>query len=128
VGSTDDQSDRVFRLGGLSYIRIPAPDPERSARFYQAVFAWKVDIDREHPSFEDGTGHVIGHLMPGLSVVGEAGVVPYIYVDSVDDAIRKVIAAGGEVVAEPYPEGDLWVATFHDPARNVVGLWHRGPR
>jgi len=28
----------VFRAGGISYLRIPAPDPQRSARFYEAVF------------------------------------------------------------------------------------------
>ena len=35
---------------------------------------------------------------------------------------------GGEVVRPPYPEGDLWVATFSDPAGNVLGVWQHGPR
>jgi hypothetical protein len=33
-----------------------------------------VDADRDDPSFEDGTGHVIGHFMADLPVAGEAGV------------------------------------------------------
>jgi len=37
-------------------------------------------------------------------------------------------AAGGEVVRAPYQEGNLWVATFRDPAGNVVGLWQEGER
>jgi len=61
-------------------------------------------------------------------VVGEAGVVPYVYVARIDDTITKIIAHGGDVVTPPYPEGDLWVATFHDPAGNVVGIWQQGPR
>ena len=35
---------------------------------------------------------------------------------------------GGEMVDAPYPEGDLWVATFHDPPGNVLGVWQQGPR
>jgi predicted enzyme related to lactoylglutathione lyase len=60
---------------------------------------------------------------------GDGGVVLYIYVGSVDDTLGKVAAAGGgDVVKAPYPEGDLWVATFHDPAGNEIGVWQQGPR
>jgi predicted enzyme related to lactoylglutathione lyase len=118
----------VFRPGGLSYLRIPAPDPRRSAVFYQAVFGWQVRAAREGAAFEDGTGHVIGHLTPDVPVAGAAGVRPYIYVDSIDGTLQKLAAQGAELVREPYPEGDLWVATFQDPAGNVVGVWQQGPR
>jgi predicted enzyme related to lactoylglutathione lyase len=40
----------------------------------------------------------------------------------------EVEAQGGEIVKAPYPEGNLWVATFHDPAGNVLGLWQEGAR
>lgn len=53
---------------------------------------------------------------------------PYIYVDRVDDALAKVAANGGAVAQTPYPEGDLWVATFLDPASNVIGVWQQGHR
>ena len=66
--------------------------------------------------------------MADLAVAGEAGIRPYIYVERVDDALDKVATHGGEVVTAPYPEGDLWVATFRDPAGNVLGVWQRGPR
>src|SRR5881396_3259281 len=101
----------VFRVGGISYLRIPAEDPRRTAAFYEAVFGWPVDRDREDPSFEDGTGHVIGHFMADLPVAGEAGFQPYVFVERVDDTLEQVVAHGGEVVRPPYPEGDLWVAT-----------------
>ncbi len=116
---------RVFRPGGVSYLHIPATDPRRSAGFYAAVFGWTVNIDRDEPSFEDGTGHVIGHFIADLSVAGAAGVRPYIFVDSVDETLERVTARGGEVVTAPYPEGDLRVATFHDPAGNEIGVWQR---
>jgi predicted enzyme related to lactoylglutathione lyase len=116
----------VTRRGGISYLRVPAKDPRESASFYADVFGWSVNADREDPSFEDGTGHVIGHFIADLPVAGAAGVLPYVFVESVDETLEKVVAQGGEVVTPPYPEGDLRVATFRDPAGNVVGVWQQG--
>jgi hypothetical protein len=121
-------SDGVFRPGGISYLLIPSDDPQRSAAFYETVFGWRLSGDPARPSFEDGSGHVIGHFVAGAAVAGEAGVRPYVFVESVDETLAKVVAQGGEVVEAPYPEGDLWVATFRDPAGNVVGAWQQGPR
>jgi predicted enzyme related to lactoylglutathione lyase len=123
-----DNEPQVFRVGGISYLRIPSPNPRLAAAFYQAAFGWNLRGDPDGPSFEDGTGHVIGHFMADLAVAGEAGIRPYIYVERVDDTLDEVATHGGEVVTAPYPEGDLWVATFRDPAGNVLGVWQRGPR
>ncbi len=46
----------------------------------------------------------------------------------IDEALSRVPAAGGEVTATPYPEGDLWVAMTRDPAGNAIGVWQHGPR
>ncbi len=66
--------------------------------------------------------------MLDLPVAGEAGFLPYIYVEGVDATLDEVVAEGGEIVTPPYAEGDLWVATFRDPSGNVVGVWQSGPR
>lgn len=126
VGSGAEEEPRVFRPGGISYLRVPATDPRRSATFYESVFGWSVEADRDDPRFEDGTGHVIGHFMADLPVAGEAGVLPYVFVERVDETLEKVVAQGGDVVTAPYPEGDLRVATFRDPAGNVIGIWQQG--
>jgi uncharacterized protein len=118
----------VARPGGISYLRIPAVDPRRSAEFYAGVFGWRVDTERTDPSFADGTGHVIGHFVADVPAAEDAGVRPYVYVRSVDAAVAAVEAHGGEIVNRPYAEGDLWVATFRDPAGNIVGIWQMGPR
>jgi uncharacterized protein len=123
--SAVEPESRVFRPGGISYLRIPATDPQASAAFYAAVFGWKVDSNRADPSFEDGTGHVIGHFVTGVPVAREAGVRPYVFVDNVDRTLEKVDAHGGEVATVPYPEGDLRVATFRDPAGNEIGVWQQ---
>jgi uncharacterized protein len=118
----------VARVAGISYLRIPAAEPDRLASFYEEVFGWTVDRGREEPSFTDGTGHVIGHFSPQHQVAGEAGVRPYIFVEGVDETLDKVTANGGVVETAAYPEGDLWVATFRDPTGNVIGVWQQGPR
>lgn len=115
----------VFRIAGISYLRIPAPEPKRSAAFFEAVFGWTVDADRDSPSFRDGTGDVIGHFLADLPVAGAGGVRPYIYVESVEETLAKVRERGGEMARAPYPEGDLRVATFRDPAGNEIGVWQR---
>jgi uncharacterized protein len=127
VGSGAEEEPRVFRPGGVSYLRVPTTDPPRSAAFYERVFGWTVDADRDDPSFADGTGHVIGHFRADVPVAGEAGVLPYVFVERVDETLKKVVAQGGEVVTPPYPEGDLRVATFRDPVGNVIGVWQQGP-
>jgi hypothetical protein len=58
----------------------------------------------------------------------ESGLLPYIYVDRIDNIIEQIETQGGEVIKAPYPEGNLWVATFRDPAGNVLGLWQEGAR
>jgi predicted enzyme related to lactoylglutathione lyase len=122
-----DEQHRVFRPGGISYLRIPAADPRATAAFYEAVLGWKVREHGDEPAFEDGTGHVIGHFVSDQDVAGEAGVRPYVYVENVDATLEKATAAGAEILTEPYAEGDLWVALVRDPAGNVVGLWQSGP-
>ena len=52
----------------------------------------------------------------------------YVFVERIDETLDRVEASGDEVVRAPYPEGDLWVATFRDPAGNAIGVWQQGPR
>jgi predicted enzyme related to lactoylglutathione lyase len=128
MSSAGESDPSIFRVGGVSYLRIPAGDGRRLATFYEAVFGWSVRSDRDEPSFADGSRHVIGHFTTDQAVAGGAGVRPYIFVEGIDETLEKVAALGGEVVTAPYAEGDLWVATFRDPAGNVIGVWQTGPR
>jgi predicted enzyme related to lactoylglutathione lyase len=119
----------LARHGHVSYLEIPAVDAGLSAVFYEAVFGWSIHRrDTGRHSFDDGSGNLIGAWVTGRAVSREPGLVPYIYVDRIDDVVERVVARGGEIVKPPYAEGDLWVATFRDPAGNLIGLWQAGPR
>jgi predicted enzyme related to lactoylglutathione lyase len=119
----------LARHGHISYLEIPAVDVEQSAAFYEAVFGWHVRRrDAGQASFDDPGGGLIGRWVTCRVVSREPGLLPYIYVDRIDAVVEQVVTRGGEVVTSPYPEGDLWVATFRDPAGNLMGIWQAGPR
>lgn len=122
--STGGVDATLVRHGGLSYLEIPAADARRSASFYQKVLGWNVSgADTDRPKFQDQTGHLIGRWVTGLAISREPGLVPYFYVDHIDEVVKRVEASGGTVIEGPRPEGNLSVATVRDPAGNVIGLW-----
>lgn len=110
--SPDPEAPSVFRPGGISYLRVPAPAPEL-AHYYRGVFGWRLHGDPASPGFEDATGHVIGHFVPELAVAGDAGFRPYVYV---------------ECLARCDARGRRRVAVLRDPAGNLVGAWQQGAR
>jgi predicted enzyme related to lactoylglutathione lyase len=119
----------LARHGHVSYLEIPAANAEQSAAFYEAVFGWEVR-PRENgpPSFDDRSGSLIGRWVVGRVPSREPGLLPFIYVDGIDAVVERVVKCGGKIVQPPYPEGDLWVATFRDPAGNLMGIWQAGDR
>ncbi len=120
---------RLARHGGLSYLEIPAVDARRSAAFYEKVLGWNLrERDTDDPRFDDATGHLVGRWVTGRAISREPGLLPFMYVDHIDDAVERVAAHVGEVIKAPYPEGNLWVATVRDPAGNVIGLWQEAHR
>ncbi|MCU1493223.1 MAG: Glyoxalase family protein [Acidimicrobiaceae bacterium] len=130
-GPTDQPGveSRLKRSGSISYLHIPAVDVREAAEFYESVFGWTVHgRDTDRPSFEDATGNVGGAWMTDQAISRKPGLLLYIYVDQIDVTVGLITTHGGEIVAPAYPEGDLWVATFRDPAGNVLGLWQEGPR
>ena len=118
----------IARPGGITYIQLPTIDAEGSATFYEAVFGWTIrQRGTPHVSFADASGYVIGAFIADRVTSRDAGVLPYIYVNSVEDTVATIRKNGGEIVREPYREGDLTVATFRDVAGNVMGVWQMGP-
>jgi predicted enzyme related to lactoylglutathione lyase len=113
--------------GKLSYFEIPALDREQSAFYYEAVFGWSIRRRDDGDRAFDAPGGVIGRWHTDRPPLDES-LTPFIYVDRIDETVARITSHGGEVVKPPYAEGDLWVATFRDPAGNLLGIWQRGPR
>ena len=115
----------------LCYLQVPALDVRQSAAFYELVFGWNIRRrESGHPSFDDTSG-VSGAWSTSLPVCREPGLLPYIWVDDIDATLARAAAHGGEVVEGVHhdnPGSTSWIATFRDPAGNVIGLYQESER
>lgn len=127
--SSGSVNARLTRHGGLSYLEIPAVDARQSATFYEKICGWNIDRREDDDfRFAEPTGHLIGRWVAGRASYRDPGLLPYIYVNHIQQAVEQVAKYGGEVIKAPYSEGNLLVATIRDPAGNVIGLWEETPR
>ena len=106
---------------------LSADDPKRAVKFYRAVFNWKVNKwegPEDYWLFQTGsekepgiTGGIAKRIKP------EDTTTAIFDVASVDDAIRKVVDAGGNVREEKRPiPGIGYFATCIDTEGNSFGV------
>jgi predicted enzyme related to lactoylglutathione lyase len=123
---------KLLRRPRICYLEIPAVDARQSATFYENVFGWNIrHRDTARPSFDDATGNVSGAWVTGREVGREPTLLPYIWVDNIAATLAQVAAHGGLIVASPRsdsPGNAPWIASFRDPAGNLLGLYQEGPR
>jgi predicted enzyme related to lactoylglutathione lyase len=108
--------------GQLSYLQIPARDIAASARFYESVFGWRVDPPES--GFE--APMLIGQWLADRPAAPDAGPVGWIHVEDVVRTLAVAEAAGGDVRLTPTPDGTRVLASFTDPAGNLVGIVQHG--
>lgn len=114
----------TYANGKICYIDIPASDIALSAEFYQRTFGWKIRTrGNGSTAFDDTVGQVSGTWSLGRPAAVEPGFLIYIMVDSVADAIKAVIANGGEIVQPIGADAPEITARFRDPAGNILGLY-----
>src|SRR6266567_3058236 len=64
--------------------------------FYEKVFGWNIrHRDSAHPSFDDATGDVSGSFTTGRKISPEPGLLPYVWVESIDATLNRAAAEGG---------------------------------
>jgi uncharacterized protein len=113
--------------GKIAYIQIPAVDVDRSVAFYEAVFDWNIRRRGDGEiAFDDGVGEVSGTWVTGRPPSSEPGLLPYVLVESVEQALEQIVQLGGEIATPftPQGEGEAY-ATFRDPAGNVLGVFQQ---
>lgn len=115
----------TLRHGAVCYLQIPMSDVAASSSFYEHVFGW--EIEGSHPSFE--APGLLGQFVDDRPAAPDGGLLAWISVDGIDEALASVEAAGGSVVEAPSEDGtERLLATVRDPAGNVLGLVeHRAP-
>jgi predicted enzyme related to lactoylglutathione lyase len=110
--------------GKICYIQVPASDVARSAEFYNRVFGWKMRTRGDgSTAFDDSVGEVSGAFVTGRPPMAMVGLLIYVMVDSVTEAMEAVVANGGEIVQPIGADAPEITARFRDPAGNVLGLY-----
>jgi predicted enzyme related to lactoylglutathione lyase len=110
--------------GKICYLEIPAQDIDRSVKFYEAVFGWRIRKRGDGKfAFDDGVGEVSGTWVTGRAPSGAPGILIYIMVDSVAATLEKIEANGCEIVQQIGADAPEITARFRDPGGNVLGLY-----
>jgi predicted enzyme related to lactoylglutathione lyase len=116
----------MYRTGKICYIEIPATNVHQSAEFYSRAFSWKIRQRGDgSTAFDDTVNEVSGTWVLGRPVGAQPGLIVYIMVASAADAVNAVVSAGGEIVEPVDPQAREVVATFRDPAGNVMGIYQQ---
>lgn len=113
----------LARHGKIAYVQIPAANPQETAEFYADLFGWEVRGRPEQVHFTDGSGDLIGAFVPDRAAREGTGPLLYVYVTDLDAVLERIVDRGGEVIRPVYPDADLRIATFRDPAGNEMGIW-----
>lgn len=113
------------------HFEIPIDDPDRAGGFYRDVFGWDVEKWGQADYWTMTTGAQPGPGAEGAltprSQVAE-GVVVYVGVDDIDDALERVTDAGGELVTGRMPIPTIgWSAHVRDTEANLIGLFQPDP-
>jgi uncharacterized protein len=122
-------------MRSVVHFEIPADDVARAKEFYRSVFDWQMqdmpemnytivrttDVD-EATQMPTTAGAINGGLMSRSSETPAP--VLTIDVESVDQALKQVEAAGGRIVRERTEIPGMGAfAYFTDPEGNTLGLW-----
>jgi predicted enzyme related to lactoylglutathione lyase len=121
-----------YAQGTPNWVDIQTTDQAAAKAFYAGLFGWTYDDQPmpQGPVYSMATlgGHLVAAIAPQSPELAAAGAPPmwntYLAVDSVDDAVGRVEAAGGKVAMAPFDVMDSGRMAFVlDPAGAAVALW-----
>jgi hypothetical protein len=114
------------------HFEIPYDNKSRASKFYSEIFGWQLldipemDYTLVHAAKTDKNNMVSepGAINGGLFQRNDSAKQPMIVigVKSIDETIKKIVAAGGKVVTPKVPIPNGSYARVADPEGNVIGL------
>jgi len=114
-------------MAKLRHIALIVEDPEAAAKFFEQAFDLKrAGTARRGIYMSDGTVNVA--LLKRESEKEKTGLYHFgMWVDDLDEAEKKVIAAGGKYLAgRPTSPNSFYEAKYRDPNGVVFDLTHSG--
>ncbi|MEX2528593.1 MAG: VOC family protein [Gemmatimonadota bacterium] len=110
----------------INYIEFVVTDMEEAQRFYTAAFDWAfTDYAPTYAGIQRRQGGEAGGLRVGEEVT-QGGPLVILYSRDLEDTLRRVREAGGEITVEPFdfPGGRRF--HFRDPSGNELAVWSEG--
>lgn len=122
------------KMNRVQHFELPADDMDRIKKFYRDAFGWQtedvpemgytlvrtVEVDKNMVPKEPGA--INGGIFERTSAVFTPTI--SISVPDIDSAMEEVVKAGGMVVKDKMPAGDMgFMAYFSDTEGNIIGLW-----
>src|SRR5882724_2835874 len=111
----------------IVWFNVPADDIKRAQKFYSGLFGWKIKPFRGMKDFmEIDTGGAEASPNGGLTErkAGEASIVNYISVESVDKSVAKIEKLGGKICVPKTAVVNMgYFAVCQDTENNSFGLW-----
>ena len=124
-----------YAQGTPNWVDLQTTDQAAAKAFYGSLFGWSYDDQPMPPNgvysmAKLGEGYVAA-IAPQSPELAAAGAPPvwntYLAVDSADDAVSKVEAAGGQVAMAPFDVMDAGRMAFvMDPSGAAVAFWQAG--
>lgn len=117
-------------MGRVIHFEIPVDDPDRAQTFYRTVFGWEIagwggpiDYRLATTGPEDEPG-----INGALTRRSETSAWLHVGVDSVDEALARIEAAGGSAVTQKQPiPGVGFMAYCRDSEGNGIGVYEDDP-
>jgi predicted enzyme related to lactoylglutathione lyase len=119
-------------MNKVIFFEIPADDQERANKFYADVFGWEAEdfggttMVTTTELGEDGMPKTPGAINGDIFKRDINLKNPLVVIDvpSIEDHVEKIKAAGGELIVEKMPVGDMgFCAYFKDTEGNLIGIW-----
>ena len=120
-------------MNPVVHFELHSPNLEKSLAFFRKVMGWDLSKWGEGPqeywlakTHEPNTPGIGGGILPAQDAVSRT--VNTIQVESVDECLTKITAAGGQIVVPKMPiPGVGYLAYGKDPAGVLFGIMHPDP-
>lgn len=111
----------------FAWMVINTSDPAGAAGFYRRLFGWSVHESPVGQLLTTAAGAPLGSLLDHrqntFAKKEPVNWLPFVKVNDVDAAARRVNELGGKVWIEPYDVGIARIALIRGATREAIGLW-----
>jgi len=124
-------------MNKVVHFELPADNADRAKKFYKETFDWQIQDIPEMNYTILRTVQVDDKMMPKESGAINGGMFLRkdsdnsvngpsfaVEVEDIDEAVKKIRNAGGLIIKEKMPVGDMgFIAYFKDTEGNILSVW-----